>query len=263
MFVRDHPDFPGNEEMRQSWGGSPDRWQQYQEAVALWSEEADPAEDDSSCKDHPACCTEAYQGWWRDEGGVYWRWTTSMSARPARTGLSSSTVQTERFELAEEVPPTRPLRATDPAPAFWSTGRGAGNGVAQRMAGGADGEEDENSGPGAAIQDAGHQAAEADLASATGTYEVLMATSSAGPSDERSVQEVLLSSASIGGQGDNGALDSACNSTVSGDAYAHRIEERCRELGIAGYIKKEPQLAIFRFGNGQKQVSRERWTVPV
>ena len=55
------------------------------------------------------------------------------------------------------------------------------------------------------------------------------------------IQEVLLSSVSIGGQGYDGAVDSACNSTVSGDAYATKIEDRCKELGIEEYIKKSPR----------------------
>ena len=78
-------------------------------------------------------------------------------------------------------------------------------------------------------------------ASAPDVFEALMAAKV----DEDDVQEVLLSSVSIGGQGDDGTVDSACNSTVSGDAYAMKIEGRCKKLGIDKYIKKEPPSSPF------------------
>ncbi|CAK9107883.1 unnamed protein product, partial [Durusdinium trenchii] len=62
-----------------------------------------------------------------------------------------------------------------------------------------------------------------------------------------------------------GALDSACNRTVTGSEWLHSFL-RCLEhapQAVRDLVQSSPEHEVFRFGDGGTQVSSTRWRIPV
>ena len=62
--------------------------------------------------------------------------------------------------------------------------------------------------------------------------------------------EEALTAESIGGSGEGGTVDSACNATVAGDAWANRFLELVEAKGLMRFVYDTPAICAFRFGNG-------------
>lgn len=62
-----------------------------------------------------------------------------------------------------------------------------------------------------------------------------------------------------------GALDSACNRTVTGAVWLYGFLEKLKEApeAIRSLVKREGEHEMFRFGNGGVQRSFERWRLPM
>ena len=62
-----------------------------------------------------------------------------------------------------------------------------------------------------------------------------------------------------------GALDSACNRTVTGPVWLYGFLEKLKEAPdeIRSLVKREGEHEMFRFGNGGVQRSFERWRLPM
>ena len=62
-----------------------------------------------------------------------------------------------------------------------------------------------------------------------------------------------------------GALDSACNRTVTGAVWLYGFLEKLKEAPdeIRSLVKREGEHEMFRFGNGGVQRSFERWRLPM
>ena len=62
-----------------------------------------------------------------------------------------------------------------------------------------------------------------------------------------------------------GALDSACNRTVTGFTWLHGFLEELKTApaSVQSLVKRESESELFRFGNGGVQHSYERWRLPM
>ena len=62
-----------------------------------------------------------------------------------------------------------------------------------------------------------------------------------------------------------GALDSACNRTVTGFTWLHGFLDELKKApaSVQSLVKRESENELFRFGNGGVQHSHERWRLPM